>query len=485
MDTITKTPPPRLSAPSCAPESASGGQSPRSEGAPGAQRPGLVTCAKTGRVSKTAAPRHFFASQEELVSAAAKLGPFAWDGREGPVPTLEIAPGLVRLTAPDLNCRERAGERALERQKRRVDMMAAGVWTETEPTRIVRGWSKKSRARMVATMAELDLAPILLSFLQPAMVTLTYPGAWEDCAPNGSVVKEHLQKFFKRFERAWSAKWAGIWKLEFQRRGAPHFHLLMPIPEGVAGAGREAEYAAKMAQWEANGKKESKPRRKHAIGDGMKFRQWLSVTWADIVNVQDEKERKNHILAGTAVDFEEGDRARDPKRAAVYFGKHGSFAAKDYQHDVPALWKESNLSVGRFWGYRGLRKVKGAVTLDFDTMIFLGRVLRRYGTRTRVWSEKERKHIVRPVLRTVYRPRGPRKFVVDSAGNCEEFHKKRKTTVRARRMTGPNGTGFLLVNSGVEIASHLQRAVELCIKERKTTAPVGLRGPAWSRARKT
>lgn len=449
--------------------------------APGRSPGGLVTYAKTGRVSETPAQRHFFASREEVEKAASRVAPFAWDGREGGCPTLEIAPGLVRLTAPDRNRREKAHERALQARDFRAAMLAAGYELPESPTRMVTGWSRKSRARMVATLAELDLAPIFLSFNSPAMVTLTYPGDWESVAPDGETVKMHLQAFFKRYERAWSEKWTGIWKLEFQRRGAPHFHLLMPIPEGVAGAGRKAEYAAKLAEWEAGSKKESKPRYKVAVGDGLRFRAWLSEVWADIVAADDITERARHILAGTAVDFQEGDRARDPKRAAVYFGKHGTFADKEYQHDVPKLWKESKKTVGRFWGYRGLSKVKGAATIDFDTMIFLGRVLRKYGSRTKVWDEKERKHVFRPVLRTVHLPRGARKFAVDSAGECVEIRRTRKSTVRARRMTGKNNAGFLLVNSGVDMADVLARAIDTCLKERKKKPPVGLRGSIGER----
>lgn len=450
---------------------------------------GLVTCAKTARVSKRPG-QYAFPDLDEVRSAAAAVGAFVWDGGEGARPALEVAPGLVRLTAPDLNRREKAFERARMRRQRaataemRAEMLdsAEKSLLTTLPDRHITGWSRKSRARMVATMAELDLAPLLLSFRQPAMVTLTYPGDWLAVAPDGPTVKRHLKSFFQRYERAWSEKWCGVWKLEFQRRGAPHFHLLMAPPEGRAGEGRRARYEADRLAWEAAGRRGAPPRWKESTGDGMNFRAWLSVTWADIVAADDEEERNRHILAGTGVDYAEGDRARDPKRAAVYFGKHGSFAAKDYQHDVPEEWKESKKTVGRFWGYRQLSKVKGAASLDFDTMIFLGRVLRKYGTRTEAWDEKERKHYFRPVLRTAYRPRGPRLgFVVGPDGEVVERRKLRKQTERLRRMTGAHGTGFLLVNDGPGMARTLARAIETCLKESKNPAPVGLRGSVRER----
>lgn len=455
------------------------GQRPDLSGA--TPRSGLVTSAKTVRVSKTAAQSRFcFPTAEECQAGAETVGSWDWNGREGPVPQLEVFPGLVRLTAPDLNRREKTANR-------NADSPPIISLNEGEPestgTGIIRGWSPRSRARMVSTMAELDLAPLLLQDGMPAMVTLTYPGEWLSVAPDGATVKGHLQAFFKRFERAWGVPWCGVWKLEFQRRGAPHFHLLMVPPEGEAGTARRADHEAKVALWEAG--KGKRPRWKSAIGDGKNFRAWLSLNWADIVGHRDYEERRKHIIAGTGVDYAEGDRARDPKRAAVYFGKHGSFAAKDYQHVVPESWANSERSVGRFWGYKGLTKVHGTAMLSYEDMLLLGRTLRRYGTRTRVWDPVSRTYRFRPVLRTVYRPRAVKTWWSPEGIPITKY-RMRKTTVRARRMTGPMSAGFLLVNDGPSMARDLARVIEECSRQRKKTVlPVGLRGPVKERLKKS
>jgi hypothetical protein len=60
------------------------------------------------------------------------------------------------------------------------------------------------------------------------MLTLTYPGDWLIVAPNAEVVKRHFQALCKRYGRAWGEPLIGPWKLEFQRRGAPHFHISTP-----------------------------------------------------------------------------------------------------------------------------------------------------------------------------------------------------------------------------------------------------------------
>lgn len=481
--------------------------------------PGLVTYAITSRESSLTGqgpihrPTAFkFADLDECQRGARAIGKWEWDGREGPVPQIEVAPGLIRVTHSDLNRREKSANRAAERPLMLSDSELSGDGVgEPEGVRgAIAGWSVKSRARMVATLAEIDLAPMMMGMDKPGMVTLTYPGcdeevkaadrvqgrfhkcdgrcAWQVVAPDGEAVKVHLQTFFKRFERAWGRRLMTVWKLEFQGRGAPHFHLLMAPPSGIARAEKWAIYQEKLAAWEISGRSGRKPYWRGKVGDGLEFKQWLSVVWADVVGHPDPVERAKHEKAGTGVDYAEGDRARDPKRAAVYFGKHGTFSAKDYQHDVPELWQDSEKSVGRFWGYPGLKKIKGAATVSTDEALFIGRTLRKYGSRTRVWNPDTQSHEFRPVLRTQYRRRrkvsaeGEIKVLLDvdglayldERGQPIEDVTYRKQTVRGRRMTGPLGAGFLLVNDGPAMARVLARAVEANRGEGRT--PVGMRG---------
>jgi hypothetical protein len=138
---------------------------------------------------------------------------------------------------------------------------------------------------------------------------LTYPGDWESIAPDGASVKRHMMLWRKRFQREWGEPARYIWKLEFQRRGAPHIHLWMAPPHTVGRSGR-------------------------------KFRDWLSQVWADIVAHPTPEQRASHLLAGTAVDILNGLRACDPKRLAIYFTKHSSpnqLGDKEYQHSCRPL----------------------------------------------------------------------------------------------------------------------------------------------------
>jgi hypothetical protein len=127
------------------------------------------------------------------------------------------------------------------------------------------------------------------------MTTLTYPAEFSHC---GQDAKRHLQRFLK-----WSYRNCGItaylWALEFQKRGAPHFHIF--TFEGCLVRSKKA----------------------------------VSAEWFEIVGSSDEK----HLLAGTRVE-----RLRKPDAAGRYAAK---YASKPWQKRVP----ENYWNVGRFWGH--------------------------------------------------------------------------------------------------------------------------------------
>lgn len=427
-----------------------GGTHERAAGGPGLAAdpgagPGLVICAKTGRVrndtaSEQALWRPAFPSADLIGWAADELPKRdKWDGHEGPRPRIMIGPGCITISRPDLARRERAHERAFERHCKEVDLLAAYLNEYGEfpdegrgSRREIVGWSAKSRANFVHVMCELDYAPM---FADPsrvaAMVTLTYPSDWLTVAPDGKTVKEHLKTFRKRYERAWGEPLRAVWKLEFQRRGAPHFHILLVPPHGLAGTVRQ----------------EGKRRRRAAVGDGLPFRQWLSVVWADIVAHPDPVERMKHETAGTGVDFAEGLRASDPKRVAVYFLKHGGATAKEYQHIVPEAWREPGKGPGRFWGYWGLERVTAGREVDPATAVQAVRILRR-------WSRAQ------GVTRQVSVER------VDIKTGRVRIRRVRRPVRRLRV-----GAGWVAVNDGAAFGIQLARAL----------AVIGAAAPAPSR----
>jgi hypothetical protein len=61
-----------------------------------------------------------------------------------------------------------------------------------------------------------------LIFERVTFVTLTYPAEFPT---ESKVYKGHLKEFRRRFERVFG-KVRAVWRLEFQARGAPHYHIL-------------------------------------------------------------------------------------------------------------------------------------------------------------------------------------------------------------------------------------------------------------------
>jgi hypothetical protein len=153
--------------------------------------------------------------------------------------------------------------------------------------------------------------------------TLTYPGRYPT---DGKIIKRHLRNILKRLMR-FAKNYGGIavvCKLEFQTRGAPHFHLLTVSQEKI---GLET------------------------------FRTWLAASWAEVVNEwtvlesglsSEEKKLQyaNHLKAGTELS-EIKSTLGSMNYFSFYIGKGKK--AKEQQHMIPAEYK----NVGRWWGLSG------------------------------------------------------------------------------------------------------------------------------------
>lgn len=133
------------------------------------------------------------------------------------------------------------------------------------------------------------------------LITLTYPAAFPS---NGKTVKKHFHAFLEWLARDLGGRPSYLWFLEFQKRGAPHYHILI--------------------DWRL-------PKARRSVTE---FRFRLSSAWYRIVGSGDPK----HLAAGTR---SESVRLRDG--AARYAVK---YATKMRQKVVPADYR----NVGRFWG---------------------------------------------------------------------------------------------------------------------------------------
>lgn len=154
-----------------------------------------------------------------------------------------------------------------------------------------------SRRRMLQ-----KLAMIRQTYQRAFFMTLTYPMAW---SPEPRVWKRDLDTFVKRVRRRWPRA-CGIWRIEFQERGAPHFHLII---------------------WN--------------IGPGVKrTRRRISRMWYEVVGSGDEK----HYKAGTEVSH-----VKNRRKAGWYVSK---YSAKVASTPVDPETGEV-VNVGRWWGTFG------------------------------------------------------------------------------------------------------------------------------------
>jgi hypothetical protein len=93
----------------------------------------------------------------------------------------------------------------------------------------ITSWSEDSRRRLRRALARLDRRRLGESALE---MTLTYPGDWQAWCSTGKQAKRDLRAFVERWARNYGERPNAVWKLEFQRRGAPHFMLLLKPPQG-------------------------------------------------------------------------------------------------------------------------------------------------------------------------------------------------------------------------------------------------------------
>lgn len=374
-----------------------------------------------------------FPGEADVVCAAAAL---TGSSRRSPLRSqIEVSPGSIRFrrTVPpdggdDMPATEQSGS----------------------GRQAITSWTVKSRRQMLRSFAALDYAPMFAEGAIPARVTLTYPGDWLAVAPSGVAVQRHFRILERRFVRAWDEPMVCLWKLEFQHRGAPHFHLWQRRPNGVAGQARKARYDAACIAWQASGRIGPRPRYRPAHGDGLRFGAWLAVTWADIVAHPDPAQRAAHELAGTQVDVKDGLRGTDPKRASTYFSKHGlGKGSKEYQNQVPAEWLDQGEGPGRFWGYLGLHSLIVAAEVDGGRDYQVAkRTMRRWSARTRTWDQDALSVRYVKATRPVRVKRG-----------------KRWRTVRrpAGRLGGHSGT--LCVNDGPAMAQYLAQVIYLTAEQ--------------------
>lgn len=198
-----------------------------------------------------------------------------------------------------------------------------------QPRGQIQEFSKKSRLRFLKSVHSLSIPP-------DTFLTLTYPGSF---SPDSREWKIDLHTFSKRLSRAFPKSWF-YWKLEPQKRGAPHYHLI-----GNLGLGLLSEV------------------------DMIRFRKWLARSWYLVVGSDDPK----HLQAGTQADIIDDSRPQLKRYISKYVGK----VVEESKNNIPG-WALP----GRFWGVIGRKNLPPVenyiVSLTQDQSIQLKRTIRRW-----------------------------------------------------------------------------------------------------------
>lgn len=205
----------------------------------------------------------------------------------------------------------------------------------------VEGFSAGSRRRLMKRLFAVEWEVMDLDELY--FVTLTYHRIPED----GREVKRHLDMFFTYLDRLFGRDgWGCVWKQEFQKRGAVHFHLLLRVLRVPW------RWLKKFPEVE--------------LGDGgflFMLRQWTSKVWNRLAEPGDEE----HERAGTNVQ-----RVKNLRQLMAYLIK---YVGKP--QEVP----EGTANWGRFWGFRRedlFPMAWEAIRVSQDEFFRLRRILRRY-----------------------------------------------------------------------------------------------------------
>ena len=182
----------------------------------------------------------------------------------------------------------------------------------------VKGISSKSRYRLIKYLAKVSRPD------EPVFITLTY----REFLENFGVWKEALHAFHQALKYYFPLL-CGFWRLEFQKRGAPHFHLLLWL-------GAEADVET--------------------------LHETVTQLWCRVIGQTSEANLKYGATVERVCDF---------RKSAFYISV---YQAKDAQD-------RRDICTGREWGIWGKARLGlepvSSIAIDAPTLLLLRRTLRR------------------------------------------------------------------------------------------------------------
>jgi hypothetical protein len=186
----------------------------------------------------------------------------------------------------------------------------------------IKAFSKKARLRLLKKLNRFDFKAKGLPFF----ITLTYPQRYPE---DSRTYKNDLDVFRKRLKRRFGDM-EYIWRLEAQKRGAPHYHFIIYF--------------------------EDRP----SLGV---LKEWVSKNWFEVVQRKWRKRDEKHLKAGT--NCKEVDRYR---QMVVYVSKY-----------MTKVEQDSLLDQGRYWGAsRNWGDKLASEPLEGRELIEFRRLVKRY-----------------------------------------------------------------------------------------------------------
>ena len=258
-------------------------------------------------------------------------------------------------------------------QGRVLNARSRGGGSVAGVSRGIGGMKPQSRARMRWQFASLPWEEL---GSRASMVTLTYPGNWQEWVPDGEALERHRRAFVERWRRRFGPM-IGVWVKEFQESGRPHVHMYLALPDAVAAEDFEAlrlrtvgaqKVEARYGKYRGRGMMAP-------IGGahGGAFGDWLLASWAGVVGTAGKGEKHEQRGVDVRVCFwSEGAAKKDRMEVARYFWKE---SGKRAQKEPP----EGFGPVGHYWGTlgkkEGFRPVEHTAEVSADVAAELERRL--------------------------------------------------------------------------------------------------------------
>lgn len=226
---------------------------------------------------------------------------------------------------------------------------------------------------------------------RPAMITLTYPRDWRAYGGTAEQVRRHREAFKERWRRKWGPP-IGVWVVEFQRRGAPHLHMYLGLPDVVS----DEEYMAlqrrtirRRRMTDEIGTYEARRQMKALDGP---FGLWLRTAWSEIVG---SGSPAHHVRGvDVAVQFWSDQAAATANRVRVaeyMWRESGKWAQKQPPEGFGSL---------RFWGRwgekHGFKPVFEVEKISDRAFYDLRRLMRRWRLDKERLQAAERGYRFRP-----------------------------------------------------------------------------------------